>query len=95
MINWKLRIKNKVTAVALVTLIISIVYQTLAIFGIIPTVDQQQIVNIACEIIDVLALIGIITDPTTEGIADSSRALSYDAPATETVVRHDDNRKGE
>ena len=28
----------------------------------------------------VLAILGIVTDPTTEGVADSERALTYEKP---------------
>lgn len=95
MINWKLRIKNKTTLVAIITLGISIVYQVLHICGIVPVVEQQAIVDVCCAVIDLLALLGIVVDPTTEGIADSSRALSYEEPASErNFTRHDDNRKG-
>lgn len=79
-INWKLRLQNKVTLVALITLVISIVYQILNMIGVIPQVDQQTILDICCRIIDVLALLGIVVDPTTKGIGDSHLALSYDEP---------------
>jgi len=80
MINWRLRFKNKTTLVALVVGIIALVYQVLNTFGVIPQVDQQQIVNIAMAIIDLLCLAGIIVDPTTAGIGDSKQALTYEEP---------------
>lgn len=79
-INWKLRLQNKVTLVALITLVVSIIYQVLNMIGVIPQVDQQTILDICCRIIDVLALLGIVIDPTTKGISDSHLALSYDEP---------------
>ncbi len=80
MINWKLRIKNKTTLVALIVGIIALVYQILNTFGVIPQVDQQQIVNIAMAIIDLLCLAGIVVDPTTQGIGDSQQVLNYSEP---------------
>lgn len=79
-INWKLRIMNKVTLVSLVTLIVSIVYQLLNMFGIIPTIEQQAVLDILCRIIDVLALIGIVVDPTTKGFNDTRLAMGYNEP---------------
>lgn len=29
----------------------------------------------------VLTILGIVTDPTTEGVGDSARALTYEKPA--------------
>ena len=80
MINWKLRFKNKTTLVALIVGIIALVYQILNTFGIIPKIEQQQIVNICMAIIDLLCLAGIIVDPTTDGISDSQQALQYTKP---------------
>ena len=30
--------------------------------------------------VGILVILGIVTDPTTKGIADSERALNYDVP---------------
>ena len=80
MINWKLRFKNKTTLVAIIVGIIALVYQVLNTFGVIPKIDQQQIVNIAMAVIDLLCLAGIVVDPTTAGVGDSQRALEYTEP---------------
>lgn len=93
MLNWKLRFKNKVTLVSLVTLVVAIVYQALNMVGIIPSIDQQAIIDLLCRCIDVLALVGIVVDPTTSGFGDSSLALSYEEPKYEYVERDDDDRR--
>ena len=80
MINWKLRFKNKVTLVAIVLGIIALVYQVLDLFGIIPPFPQDKIVDIAMAVVDILVLIGVVTDPTTDGITDSERAMTYIRP---------------
>ena len=79
-INWKLRLQNKTTLLAIITLAISIVYQILHTFGVIPSIEQQSIVNIVTMIVDLLALLGIVVDPTTKGIGDSERAMHYTEP---------------
>lgn len=80
MINWKLRFKNKATFTALVLVIISAVYKILNLCGVIPSVSQQDVIDVCTIIIDILAMLGILIDPTTDGVADSARAMSYTAP---------------
>lgn len=80
-INWKLRFQNKTTLTALVLQAIGLVYIVLGIIGVVPAVSESNAVEVALAIIDVCAMLGIVVDPTTSGIADSSRALEYDKPA--------------
>lgn len=91
MINWKLRLQNKASLIAIVTTVISFVYFILDAFGIVPKFDKDLIVKAALALIDILALLGIVVDPTTKGIADSDRAMNYDKPASsiETSVEFD------
>lgn len=85
MINLKLRLKNKTTLVTMVLAIISFVYMVLDTIGIVPKFDQDMIVKIALGLIDLLAILGIIVDPTTEGITDSARAMTYEVPYNDNV----------
>jgi len=82
MINWKVRIRNKNFWLAFIPAILIIVKQALAIFGI--EIDLSgvsgAVVNIIEEVFLILGLIGIINDPTTEGLGDSYRAMGYDKP---------------
>ena len=80
MINWKLRFKNKTTLLAIVLGIISFVYYLLDMVNVIPPFEQEQAVKLCTMAIDVLCLLGIIVDPTTEGISDSKRAMTYEEP---------------
>lgn len=76
MINFKLRLKNKTTLVAL----ISAVFLMLQQFGLHITTNIQEGVN---TFVGILVILGIVTDPTTKGIGDSERALNYDVPLDE------------
>ena len=80
-INWALRVQNKHTLTALVLQTISLVYLILSIAGVVPTVSENLAVEIALAVIDLFAMMGIVVDPTTEGISDSKRALTYQQPA--------------
>ena len=73
MINLKLRLKNKVTLAAL----ISAVFIMLGQFGLEIPHNIQEGVN---TLLMILVILGIVTDPTTKGVADSERALNYNEP---------------
>ena len=79
-INWKVRFQNKVWLGAFFALIISFIYSLLAMFDVYPPVTQNVIVNILNQVLEFLALVGVIVDPTTEGFKDSNRAMSYEEP---------------
>lgn len=78
MINFKLRLKNKVTLTALISLIVGCVFQILQIFEITPKIAQSEVVNFATLLINILAAFGVLVDPTTKGISDSEQALKYE-----------------
>jgi phi LC3 family holin len=77
-LNWKLRIKNKVTLTAIIAGVLSLIYTVLGFFGIVPSVTESMMMDTAYIIIDLLVLVGIVVDPTTPGTDDSDRALSYE-----------------
>ena len=79
-INWKLRLQNKTTLVALITQTIALVYLVLGIFGVVPGVSQDNLTNILGVAVDLLCMLGIVGDPTTKGVSDSIRAMGYEVP---------------
>lgn len=79
-INWKLRLQNKATLTAIVLSLISLIYQVLGLFNVIPPISESEVVNIVGMIINLLVLLGVVIDPTTEGIDDSIRAMNYEEP---------------
>lgn len=76
-INWKARFKNKAFVITFVTLIVAFVYQVLGLFDVVPSVSEESIVNIITMLVNILAFVGVIVDPTTEGLKDSDRAMLY------------------
>lgn len=79
--NWKLRLKNKTTLITLIAAAVSMVYQLLAMFNVAPAVTEEALLSVAALAVNMLCLLGIVVDPTTKGVADSKRALSYSSPA--------------
>ena len=82
-INWKVRLQNKVFVASMLALVISFVYDVLAILGIAPGVDENTVMALVDTALKVLAAVGILTDPTTEGISDSTQAMTYLKPKKE------------
>lgn len=82
MINWKVRFKNKLFWLAIIPALFMLVQQVLALFGVKIdfTVLQEQILAIVNTIFDLLVILGIVTDLTTEGVSDSVRAMTYTEP---------------
>lgn len=82
MINWKVRIKNKTFWLALIPAVLLLVQVVAAVFGY--TLDLGELGNKLLTVVNalfgVLALLGIVTDPTTAGISDSKQALTYEKP---------------
>lgn len=76
-INWKARFKNKAFIITFVTLVVAFAYQVLGIFDVVPSISEESIVNIITMLVNILAFVGVIVDPTTEGIKDSDRAMLY------------------
>ena len=79
-INWKVRFQQKVFLTSFISLIVSFVYSMLALFDVFPEVTKNQVLEIVNNVLTFLGLIGIIVDPTTPGVSDSDRAMSYVEP---------------
>ena len=79
-INWKLRFQNKTTLTAIILALVALVYQVLGLFGVVPKISQDELTTVIGMVINLLCLLGIVVDPTTDGVSDSVRAMSYDKP---------------
>lgn len=79
-LNWKLRLQNKTTLLAILLGAISLIYQVLGMLDIVPAISESQIVQLVSVAIDLLVLMGVVIDPTTKGISDSEQAMQYDEP---------------
>lgn len=81
-INWEVRLKNKSFLVALVPAVLLLVQVVAAVFGY--SLDLGELGNRLLAVVNalfaVLAILGIVTDPTTAGTGDSARAMTYETP---------------
>lgn len=81
-INWKVRVRNKAFWLALIPALLLLIQQVCGVFGV--ALDfgelQAQLVAIVGTVFTLLAILGIVVDPTTAGVGDSEQALSYEKP---------------
>lgn len=82
LVNWKVRIRNKAFWLAIIPAILVLVQAVGAPFGFswdfgILGDQLRQIVEAAFA---VLAILGVINDPTTAGWNDSVLAMTYEEP---------------
>lgn len=82
MINWKVRIKNKQFWVSLIPALAILVQAVAAVFGYQLNLDEMvgKILGVVSAVFAVLAILGVVVDPTTAGVGDSQRAMGYDEP---------------
>ena len=82
MINWKVRLKNKNFWLSLIPAVLLLIQVVAAPFGYKWDfgVLGQQLTAIVNAAFAVLAIVGVVTDPTTEGVSDSNQAMGYSDP---------------
>ena len=64
---------------------VGFIYSLLALFDVFPAVTQNLVVQLLNQVLTFLGLIGVIVDPTTAGIGDSDRAMTYVEPWNDDV----------
>lgn len=85
MINWKVRLKNKEFWMSLIPAILLLIQVVAAPFGLVLDFGElgNQLLAIVNAIFAILAIFGIVIDPTTAGVGDSAQALTYTEPKKE------------
>lgn len=82
MINWTVRFRNKAFWLALIPAVLLLIQVVAAVFGY--ALDLGALGNRLLDMVNalfaVLAILGVVTDPTTKGVGDSAQALTYDRP---------------
>lgn len=82
MINWKIRMQNKTFWLALVPAFLLLIQAVAQVFNI--SLDftnlNKDLLGVVNALFTVLAIVGVVTDPTTKGLSDSTQALTYSKP---------------
>ena len=83
-INWKVRIRHRQFWVALISAFVLIANHVASLFNVDITLVSAKIQQLLESLLLLLALFGIIIDPTTAGVKDSSQAMVYVKPRCDT-----------
>lgn len=81
-INWKLRLKNKAFWISAIPAGLLVIQAIAGVFGYTLNFDDlgNKLLVVVNAIFAFLTILGIVVDPTTTGLSDSSRAMSYREP---------------
>ena len=86
-INWMVRAKNKAFWVALIPAALLLIQTVAALLGF--SLDlgdvREKLLAVVNAIFGVLVILGVVVDPTVEGVSDSARAMKYDVPPENCV----------
>lgn len=81
-INWIVRLKNKAFWLAFVPAILLLVQVVASLFGV--ELDMGELGNKLLAVVNaafaVLAILGVVNDPTTASLSDSENAMTYTEP---------------
>jgi phi LC3 family holin len=80
MINWKVRLKNKVWLMTAIPVVLGALYAVFGLFGWVPPIAETALENVLITVVGALAVLGIVEDPTTAGVKDSEQAMTYEKP---------------
>lgn len=81
-VNWRVRMRNKNFWMALIPALLLFIQAVAALFG--WTIDladiQGKLILVVDALFTVLAMIGLVNDPTTATFNDSELAMTYEEP---------------
>ena len=84
-INWKTRLNNKTTLAGLISTLLLLTKQIFDIFGIDISTQVEQITGIVGTILGFLTLIGVLTNPNTQGASDAGIDMELDQPRNQNI----------
>lgn len=82
MINWTVRIKNKNFWLAAIPALLLLVQTVAALFGFSLDLGEigDKLLAVVNAVFALLAILGVVNDPTTAGLKDSDQARTYTCP---------------
>lgn len=78
--NLKVRFKNPTFWLTVIPSLITLIYAILALFGVVPSITKEIILDVFMALMSALSTLGVFVDPTTPGVQDSTRAMFYNVP---------------
>lgn len=82
MINWKVRLRNKAFWLAFIPAALLLVQTVAALFGFALNLGDigDKLLAVVNALFALLSILGVVVDPTTQGVGDSQRAMGYVEP---------------
>ena len=82
MINWKVRLRNKAFWLAFIPAVLLLVQTVAALFGFALNLGDMgdKLLAVVNAVFALLSILGVVVDPTTQGVGDSQRAMGYVVP---------------
>ena len=82
MINWKVRLRNVNFWLAAIPALLLVVQALGALMGWQPELAgiQEKLLDLVNAVFGLLAILGLVNDPTTAGFRDPQQALGYEMP---------------
>lgn len=82
MINWKVRLRNKAFWLAFIPAALLLVQTVAALFGFALNLGDigDKLLAVVNAVFALLSILGVVVDPTTQGVGDSQRAMGYVMP---------------
>lgn len=82
MINWKVRLRNKAFWLAFIPAALLLVQTVAALFGFALNLGDigDKLLAVVNAMFALLSILGVVVDPTTQGVGDSQRAMDYVVP---------------
>lgn len=82
LINWKVRLKNKAFWVAVIPAMLLLIQTVAALFGFNLDLGDlgDKLLAVVNALFVVLTILGVVVDPTTSGVSDSTQAMTYTEP---------------
>ena len=69
--------RNKTWLASGLALVVSVVYDLLAMADVVPPLSEDWLMSLIQTLLTLLTALGVVIDPTTDGAADSDRAMTY------------------
>ena len=81
-INWKVRFKNINFWLTVIPALLLLIQVVAAVFGFELDLGDlgSKLLAVVNAVFGLLAIIGVVNDPTTAGMKDSGLAMTYDSP---------------
>lgn len=87
MINWRVRIRNKIFWVAIIPAVLVLIQVVAAVFGYTLELGElgNKLIAAVNAVFVVLSILGVVNDPTTSGLSDSKQAMTYELPKEKEI----------